>query len=393
MATNASQRNIETRQQLFDFLQSQMQVTYEGLKEEHRLSFESSLIKTYIFEVNAPAGVDFGEQELLRKFVERVFSPQERRDTIVVVTSKEEEGFFEVNLKYGRREAILYIDASTNKRFWLGFSISGSSTLDWWIETLSQTQTAFDLVWLWPSFLEAVQKRGLPRGFGLDYDYRKFEGDDPEKTTYLKMQLWGGGDTAELYSLLKTNDKFHDKVVLSKIRLKEFSLPSDESLFALQDLKYMGKFTARGTDFSTHATTVNFVRSNYEKQIRAIEDNYALRWRESASKTLSIEGFAMHFVPRGFEIPVDRFHERVLNGATPFRLLGFTRMIDKFSAVSEVVDLHTGGEFSLEIYPDRLIVYLPEHTCGNTIARLYTNLQHFLSVEFVVETDNGDVLF
>ncbi len=213
-----------------------------------------------------------------------------------------------------------------------------------------------------------------------------------ETTTCLKMQLWGGSETTELYNILKGNEKFHDKVVLSKVRLKEFG-DSNQELFALQDIKYTGKFTTRFTDFSTHAATLSFVRSEYEKKIRSIENTYALRWRESEHGGAVLEGFAIHFVPNGFAIPVKQFAERVLDGTAPFRLLGFARMLNDSSAVAEVVDLHTGGELSFEIYPDLISVYWPENTCGNSIARVYTILQHFFNGQFTGETDNGDQLF
>lgn len=371
-----------------------MRSTYEDVKEERRLTFESGLIKTYLFEADVPTEIrETEDQSQWEKFVGRLFRPPGQQDTLLVVNQKDETRFFEVNYKQGNHEAILYVDAGTNNRFWIAYSMSSSTTLDRWLERIFANQVALDTVWLWPSFLEAIQARGIPRGFGLDYDYRRFEGEDPEKTTYLKMQLWGGSDTNTLYRYLKNSEEFRDKVVLSKIRVKEFANESDEDLFALQDLKYQGKFTVRGTDFRTHAATVSFVRTQYEKTIRSIEGEYSLRWRETDLGTAALEGFAIHFVPEGFLIPVDRFCERALNGTMPFRLLGITRMLNKVSAVSEVVDLHTGGQLSLEVHPDMISVYLPEGTCGNSIARLYTNLQHFLSVRFSVVADNGDVLF
>jgi len=47
----------------------------------------------------------------------------------------------------------------------------------------------------------------------------------------------------------------------------------------------------------------------------------------------------------------------------------------------------------MSLFPDVITVYLPEGTCGNTIARLYTNLQHSLNVGFRVEADDGQLLF
>ena len=54
MSPKKPELNIQTRRQLFDFLQGQMQTTYADLKVNQRLSHESSLIKSYIFEVNTP---------------------------------------------------------------------------------------------------------------------------------------------------------------------------------------------------------------------------------------------------------------------------------------------------------------------------------------------------
>jgi len=394
MKVNSKTRNIQTRRELFDFLQSQMQTAYRELREKQRLEFESSLVKSYIFEVDLPVDLSDSrkKQDRLKTFIEEVFGSGRNGNSQLTVEAKEEDGFYELNLSSREQELILYLDTMTNPRFWQGFSISSSQPLDVWLATIAKTRSEFDFVWLWPSFLEAIQKRGLPRGFGLDYDYRKFEDGDSDTTTYLKMQLWGGSDTAELYNLLKENPQFYDKVVLSKVRLKEFG-DSNKEMFALQDLKYIGKFTTRGTDFSTHVATLSFVRSEYEKKIRSIENTYALRWKETEHGGTVLEGFAIHFIPNGFELPVQRLTERILDGTTPFRLLGFTSAQNDSSAVAEVVDLHTGGELSFEIYPDLVSVYLPENTCGNTIARIYTNLQHFFNGRFTVEADNGDQLF
>ncbi len=54
MAGKKVERNISNRRQLFDLLRNQMQTTFSDLKEKQRLSYESSLIKSYLFEVNRP---------------------------------------------------------------------------------------------------------------------------------------------------------------------------------------------------------------------------------------------------------------------------------------------------------------------------------------------------
>jgi hypothetical protein len=390
MSNKKPERDIQTRRQLFDFLQGQMQATYTDLKENQRYSHESSLIKSYIIEVNTPTVWNGNSNEWLTQ----LFRAEVNSRYKINMIPTGEEAFHQIQIKVDNHELRLYLDASTDPRFWLAYSISESQALDRWLETIVRRSIDFDFVWLWPHFLERVQQNGYFRGFGLDYDYRKFESAETETTTYLKMQLWGGENTQKLYSILQADPDFRSKVVLSKVRFKQMS--SDDhnpEIFAIQDVKYNGKFTARGTDLNTHLVTLNDVRSKYREQIIGIEDQCSLKWIENTLGGVSLEGYAIHFLPDNFEIPVSLLAEKIFDGTEPFRLLGFPNLINEFSAVMEVVDLHTGGKLSIELHPDIMTVYLPEHTCGNSIARLYTNIQHSFNVGFRVETDHGNQLF
>jgi hypothetical protein len=390
MSPKKPERNIRTRRQLFDFLQSQIQATYSDLKENQRLSYESSLIKSYIFEVNAPELLNGKPNEWMTRIFGMGDNPRYQADFIPT----DEDAFHQLQIKIDGHELRLYIDAASDPRFWLAYSISESQKLDRWLEMVVRKSIDFDFVWLWPHFLERVQEYGYFRGFGLDYDYRKFEAVETETTTYLKMQLWGGENTRKIYKILQDDNEFRSKVVLSKVRFKQMGGEDhNPDIFAIQDVKYNGKFTARGTDLNTHLVTLNDVRSQYREQILGIEDRYALKWVENSLGGASLEGYAIHFIPNDFEIPVSLLVEKLFDGTEPFRLLGFPNLINEHSAVMEVVDLHTGGKLSIELHPDVMTVYLPEYSCGNTIARLYTNIQHSFNVGFRVETDHGDELF
>lgn len=131
-----------------------------------RLEFESSLVKSYLFEVDLPTTLRENQQRL-EAFVREIFGSVKSENAKLTVSAKEDAGFFELDLNFRDQELILYLDAITNPRFWVGYSISNSQWLDWWFETIARMRNEFDFVWLWPSFLEAIQKRGLPRGFGL----------------------------------------------------------------------------------------------------------------------------------------------------------------------------------------------------------------------------------
>jgi hypothetical protein len=381
--------HITTRRELYDFLQSQMHSAYDELRETQRLPSESTLVKSYIVEVDTRH--NHGGLERVEDLANHVFRPPGLSKEALNVQQLDENGFLRLELKH-REQLVLYLDAGTNSRFWLGFSLSSSKDLDWWLESCIRATAELDFVWMWPGLLKKTQERGEPRGFGLDYDYRKFESDD-EATTYLKMQLWGGSDTQELYDLIRKNKRFRDKAVLSKVRLKEYADTQSHEAFALQDIKYTGKFTTRGTDFATHVRTLSDVRQQYAGVIEHIEEACSLRWKNEASTAPAFEGSAIHFEPIGAEVPVRVVSERVLDGTAPFRLLGLVEDAGDETADIEAVDLHTGGTVSIEMSPERISMYLPEGTCGNTVARFYTNLQHFFNVRFNVLTDNDETLF
>ncbi|OGK10618.1 MAG: hypothetical protein A2Y63_04150 [Candidatus Riflebacteria bacterium RBG_13_59_9] len=382
--------------ELFDFLQAQMHTAYRELADQQRLESESTLIKSYIFEVDLPTrllAANAGGRGL-DTFIRSLVQPADEKTSHVVVQSKKEEGFFEIRYRTHEADLVVYLDAGTDSRFWECFSISKSRYLDTWFHSMAMRKPEFDFVWLWPGFLKDIQKRGSPRGFGLDYDRRKFgDGDTEETTTYLKMQIWGGSETDQLYDSLSHSQQFGNKIVLSKVRMKESAENGNNEEFAVQDVKYTGKFTARGSSFETHRRTLNFVRETYAKKVTDIEEGYRLRWREGKKGEVHMEGFALHFIPESFEIPVNRFCEALFSGTMPFRLLGFVDFLTDKSAVVDAVDMHTGGKLSFEVYPDVLSAYLPDGTCGNTILRLYTNIQHYFDKRFSVEADNGEKLF
>lgn len=390
MTPKKAESHILSRRQLFDFLQGQMQDSYTSLKETQRLSNESNLIKSYIIEANSTDRFTENPEGWLNS----LFGTDGQLHHHVKLIPTEEEAFYQLLINVKNNELRLFIDAATDKRFWLAYSVSESQSLDRWLEALVKRSTEFDFVWLWPRFLERIQEQGHFRGFGLDYDFRKFEMGDAETTTYLKMQLWGGENTQNIYRILQNDPDFSSKVVLSKVRFKQLGENSDDSnIFAIQDAKYNGKFTARGTDLSTHLLTLNGVRSQYKEQVLEIEDKCAIRWVENDYGGISVEGFAIHFLPKDFKIPASLMADKLFDGTEPFRLMGFPNVVDEYFVVMDVVDLHTGGKLSIEIHPDVMTIYLPEKTCGNSIARLYTNIQHTFNVGFEVETDDGAKLF
>ena len=68
------------------------------------------------------------------------------------------------------------------------------------------------------------------------------------------------------------------------------------------------------------------------------------------------------------------FCDEVFSSRAPFRLWGRPVVADDIVSV-DAVDLHVGRRLGVEIGRDWMRVYLNVGTCGNTIARLVSNLQ------------------
>jgi hypothetical protein len=71
-------------------------------------------------------------------------------------------------------------------------------------------------------------------------------------------------------------------------------------------------------------------------------------------------------------------------GKGPFRLWGNLLSRGRNCYHFYGLDLHLAQEIFLELTPSRFLALLPQGTCGNTIHRLVTNVQRYLSPEIEV---------
>jgi len=86
---------------------------------------------------------------------------------------------------------------------------------------------------------------------------------------------------------------------------------------------------------------------------------------------------------------VEMVCEKIFDGKYPFRLFGKPQDIQGGKLVN-VYDLHIGGVFDVQVFPDMFVFYINKEVCGNTILRFYSNLQHNFSNSFTIENDNEE---
>ena len=70
------------------------------------------------------------------------------------------------------------------------------------------------------------------------------------------------------------------------------------------------------------------------------------------------------------------FLATLFSSRAPFRLWGMPAVSAEGVAEVEAVDLHVGQRLRVDVGDDWMRIYLEAGGCGNTVARLVSNLQH-----------------
>lgn len=385
--------SVKDRQQMAQVLNERMTRTYSALSERQELEPDTSLVKTYLIEAHLP---ESAESEKALALAEKVFSQKFfAGKSQVKIFRAEEPTLISVEMRTKDEHWVTYVDF-TNSRYWIIHSFASSNSMDWMIQRLIKTSPELDRAWLSADFLEYISKLGLFRGLNLDYDRRKLFFADESKSSkvpleYLKMQLWGD-KAADVLRVLRAKGAFPHETTLSKVKIK-FSLDGEEnSDFSLDDIKYDGKITARGTSFQSHISLMTHIYEKYASQIYKIENIFAIMPHYEGGR-LSLAGEPINIV---FKRPIEdliNFCENVFSSSEPFRLCGVPIQLTKKLVRVQAFDIHIGSPLNFEISPEFIRIYLPQGSCGNSILRFYTNLQHHYDSLIRAEDGNGEAIF
>ena len=374
-----------TRRELAQYLEEVMSHAYAQLEERQRLEADTSLLKTYLVEAHRlrAANHDRTLATIRAAFIPGLLGrPTRIRET-------EDDRFF--NIQFGREDqAVLHVDAS-NPRFWLIHSTARSTEVDPLIQKLVNNTSEFDHVWLPIQLLSRIAGLGSLRGLGLDYDRRPvpdvdFEGEHAPMQ-FLKMQLWGNR-AREVLGILRQPGAFADSTTLSKVKVKYFLNQNDQA-FCIADMKYDGKVTGRGTSYQSYIALVTNLYRDYIRRIEDYEQRFTVKF-ESVRDRVRVDGEPLNIQ---FTQPLpnlEAFCDRVFSGSNPFRLMGLPVRTGRNSFRVNAIDLHVGRRIGFELSPEFMRVYLAPGGCGNSLARLYTNLQHHYNSQ--IEAVDGSEL-
>jgi hypothetical protein len=398
--------DINNRQAMADRLQSVMTKSYYDLKDELSLQRNHSLVKTYLLE--AHSSTKSSHRDIFR-LLQSAFETAKRRgkQKPILIRETADNDLFTVEGTFGQGNFVFYID-TTDKRFWIAHSISKSETSDLAIAAILSSSSRLDSMWMPMELLESMLTYGTSRGLALDFDRRYLDRtpkrsrskgkDAPEwepinsghHLEYVKMQLWGEGATRILKALKEAD--LTSSTTISKVRVKTEDDTHDD-LFSLTDVKYDGKVTGRGTSFDIYNALLVDVLGRYSQMIRKAENTFRIHWEaESGSTRVHGQPFYIRLGEEGVT-NLEHFCAKIFSGTEPFRLMGLPmRRNPNFYTVS-AVDLHVNQRIDFEVSRKTLSVFLPNRACGNTLLRLYTNLQHYFSSDVKAIDGSGSEVF
>ncbi len=381
---------VKSRKDMVQLLNDRMNKTYASLLDTQELEIDTSLVKTYLVEAH---DLHKSTHENILRLIKKVFTKSNLKTSADISCEEGEDYFFIVKTLIDKEKITIYIDA-TDPRFWLLHSMESSINLDKLHERLTSNFHEFDNVWFPSQLLEMIASKGHLRGLGLDYDRRNVPDVDFESQNapveFLKMQLWGN-EAGKVLEILRRKEAFPHSTTLSKVKIKYWAHEDKES-YAIDDIKFNGKITSRGTSFDTHVSLTTELYRKYKEIVSDIEENYSI-FLESTNGKQIFNGYPINFY---LEQPISdlvKFCKIIFSCTAPFKLWGVPISVsEKFIRVTGF-DLHIGAPINFEFKRDYIRLYVPRGTCGNSIVRFYTNLQHYYDSQIKVEAGDGRAIF
>lgn len=351
---------FESRKEFMEFLGELMTASFEEEAEEIEFGETRGrprLLKSYVMEVHGglPEKIDVTSLKMEKTTTKL---PQ-----IIVLA-----------LKHGKMRARFYVDTS-DKRFWiLHTNDLADYTNALFRRLVFSPDASFDRAWLPTEMIEKVANLSGNsfRGFGLRYeDAFSGNGEGERPVEELRMRV-SGSSSIDALEALRDKEKLRRSLSYSMVRVRR----GNRSSFVIEELGYNGRFIARGgSSIDDYISLIEMTRRMYKNTVEAIERS-SIGVKEVQGRTL-IEGHAFDLTLEREIEDIDSFIDQLVNSKIPFRLWGLKNRVSKDFCQIMCVDLHTGDSIDLEVSPSLIRIYLSKGSCGNTVLRLYANLQHY----------------
>ncbi|HEX7031986.1 MAG TPA: hypothetical protein VF172_03200 [Nitrososphaera sp.] len=275
-----------------------------------------------------------------------------------------------------------YLDRS-DKRFWLLHTHGLAEDVDAMVDTLISIHSfRLDSAWLSTGMLKGISDLSGNKfdGAGIDYQPLFYSEEEPEVAMEeLKISAFGSRAIEALRNMAD-DEAVKNYFAYKKVRIVRGSKEG----YAKDDLHFSGRFSVKsGKSIDDHMALVDSAKALYRDKMNLIEGESIGVKKEHDH--YSVLGKPFEFILDKPIVNWDAFLDVFLSSTDPFRLWGIKKEVGKGYLQILAVDLHTGHPLDIEMTTDMLRAYLPQGSCGNTILRLFVNLQQYIDSKIKCE--------
>jgi hypothetical protein len=270
-------------------------------------------------------------------------------------------------------------------RFWSFHTINSAAESQSLLRAAVARRRDLDFVWLPSAHLRLIQ-RGIPPNW-IKTDFRGRMILSLNEVQELSLTVRGRA-AEDLLDLISGTSEFPYAVSLSQLGV-DVTDPDLGSV--VEAVNRRALFVAKGDSFALHQHVIQTAVRRYRALVEAAE-NIAMSIDPIESSGEDGGGRPSGGpIELSFSRPLvdlDLFLDGLFSSREPFRLWGAVNDAFEDYAEVEAVDLHVGQRLRIEVSRTMIRVHLRKGGCGNTVARLVSNLQHHVDGG-IVATDES----
>ena len=254
-------------------------------------------------------------------------------------------------------------------RFWSFHSTSPTQLALRAVQAKVSLRRDLDFVWLPTEHLRQIRPGSRPSFVKADFKGAAIRPADDIQDLSISVR---GRHADQLLDTVSRNNGHGHAFSIDRIT---FPIEDEDFGYVEQALNRRAHFVARGDSFALHQQVVADVIARYRSFVEAVEAR-TTRFRpigDAGGGALSGRPIEICFSRPLPSIPA--LFDELFSSREPFRLWGLYN-VDESYGECDAVDLHVGACLRIEAQPEFLRVQVYDGACGNTIARLVSNLQH-----------------
>lgn len=359
------------RSELEYYFDSILTNNYRDIKFKRQYSYGHNAVKAYVIEAHPFNRQDLSRDEVVAAVLERArgIDPNAR-----VVETQEE------SLVYLETATVdFYLDLS-NRRYVTFHTADPTKVSDPFVKKF-YNHRGFDSLWLPVALLLEAAKFGRLWGIGvtfresLEVDLEEYRDPDEPQDIVLNVQRHFARQ------LIKVLMESEFRYMMGLSRLAVLRSDNERDKFIIDDIKYNGKLTAKGTSFSRHSRVLYELVRHYDGVVSQLE-TFGMAFGEA--------GLVGNPITITFSRPIlpDKLIDLMFTAEDPFRLWGISHQVGSDFHRIYAVDMHhgnSGNKLTFEITPNFMRVLFPAGSCANTLLRLLANINHTVDALAMLE--------